>query len=1004
MIPKDFQKATANRILSVFRSGQNKILLADEVGLGKTIIARDVIRQVSEWHKHELYDDHFKVIYICSNINIANQNSKKLGIKDLMNISESRLSMQHLKIYQTKGHNHEYEQLIPLTPATSFSMTSGCGNQLERALMFAHLKRLQQFQSIEDKLSAFLAYDAVKYWDWFVDSYEKKVVECDSNGSNYIEEMRIELLRRLKEKNNFIDIVVDNCLSTDSTRKRESRPLINELRKIFAQISLEKLDPDLVIMDEFQRFRDLITHSNDETAMLTQQFLNNTDTKVLLMSATPYKPYSTLEEICHDEKTEHYKEFMEVMDFLFYEKQLQNDFHDVWRKYSESLSGFSKGELTILLVNKEAAEESLYKGICRTERFNSGIIDDSQATEIDITEGDILSYCEMQSLLEKINSKANRKLRYRNVPMDYIKSSPYLLSFMENYNLKKQITDYFSKHKEYHLVKGKNIKRLLVKRQMIHNYQLIPANNARLEKLKEIIFEKNKFGPENLLWIPPSKPYYKTGSVFDINQDFSKVLVFSSWEMVPRMISVMMSYEAERLTIGKLYHNTKLKRGRGYFATREERRYGIARLKNETDDIICHVSPILANLYEPEENFNKSIKQIRKELAEKIQPKVEAVRKKYELKDSSTAGAKSMLELIKALDNLSDARPTAIPVDAVEHLVNMAIGSPANCAYRLFKNTEFAEALAKEVFVSLFNKAESSAVLDLQYGMKSADAYYENVLKYCVDGNLQAMLDEYAHVIGESGEELLNTMKDAFIDTASLQLDTLEHFTDEDKEKARMRTHFAVGYFNARLTNENVQRTEKIRQAFNSPFRPFVLSTTSIGQEGLDFHFYCRKIMHWNLPSNPIDLEQREGRINRYKCHAVRQNLAYRYSDEKSWDAMFEKAAEVEKGEHPDLVPYWSLTDGENLKVKIERIVPMYPMSQDRLKYNRLIKVLSLYRLTLGQPRQEELLETINRETAGEIDNRLFMNLSPYYRMDSRSQETQEIISDFVKKLDIDDV
>lgn len=47
--------------------------------------------------------------------------------------------------------------------------------------------------------------------------------------------------------------------------------------------------------------------------------------------------------------------------------------------------------------------------------------------------------------------------------------------------------------------------------------------------------------------------------------------------------------------------------------------------------------------------------------------------------------------------------------------------------------------------------------------------------------------------------------------------------------------------------------------AFNSPMRPFVLATTSIGQEGLDFHNYCRVIMHWNLPSNPIDV----GRILR---------------------------------------------------------------------------------------------------------------------------------------------
>ena len=35
--------------------------------------------------------------------------------------------------------------------------------------------------------------------------------------------------------------------------------------------------------------------------------------------------------------------------------------------------------------------------------------------------------------------------------------------------------------------------------------------------------------------------------------------------------------------------------------------------------------------------------------------------------------------------------------------------------------------------------------------------------------------------------------------------------------------------------------------------------------------------MHWNLPGNPIDLEQREGRINRFKCLAIRQNVADKY-------------------------------------------------------------------------------------------------------------------------------
>lgn len=40
---KDFQKATVNRIDCLFRKGQNRVLVADEVGLGKTLVAKGVI-------------------------------------------------------------------------------------------------------------------------------------------------------------------------------------------------------------------------------------------------------------------------------------------------------------------------------------------------------------------------------------------------------------------------------------------------------------------------------------------------------------------------------------------------------------------------------------------------------------------------------------------------------------------------------------------------------------------------------------------------------------------------------------------------------------------------------------------------------------------------------------------------------------------------------------------------------------------------------------------------
>ena len=207
----------------------------------------------------------------------------------------------------------------------------------------------------------------------------------------------------------------------------------------------------------------------------------------------------------------------------------------------------------------------------------------------------------------------------------------------------------------------------------------------------------------------------------------------------------------------------------------------------------------------------------------------------------------------------------------------------------------------------------------------------------------------------------------------------------EEYDNVSMRTHFAVSFTKGRSNEKDTNRKKSVRDAFNAPFRPFVLASTSIGQEGLDFHNYCRRIVHWNLPSNPIDLEQREGRINRFECLAIRQNLAKRYKfdfEKDIWQELFLKASEKEKDEGcSDLIPYWGLTE-KNDMVKIERIVPIYPFSRDEIKYDRLIRILSLYRLTLGQARQEELLENISKmmnldET--EIKD-LFINLSPFYK------------------------
>ena len=95
---KDFQRATVNRIEELYRAGRMRVLVSDEVGLGKTLIARGTVAKLAKMQK-EQGDNLVKVVYICSNASIAEQNLNKLRISSELraeSTGSSRLSMQHI--------------------------------------------------------------------------------------------------------------------------------------------------------------------------------------------------------------------------------------------------------------------------------------------------------------------------------------------------------------------------------------------------------------------------------------------------------------------------------------------------------------------------------------------------------------------------------------------------------------------------------------------------------------------------------------------------------------------------------------------------------------------------------------------------------------------------------------------------------------------------------------------------------------------------------------------
>ena len=930
---KDFQRATVERCFALFKSGQRRVLVADEVGLGKTLIARGVVAKLANYHK-QTDDNLFKVVYICSNTAIANQNIRKLKIDDAVTVdgvSDTRLSMQHLKIFEQehdKSVCEGYIQLIPLTPATSFTMSSGTGSAKERALIYKILSTMPEFSKHKSKLRTFLTHWATTGFDRHVEEMTCRVNAC---GEDYLGPLT----------NDVRTLLTDEVKEAVISQQSES---ILKLRQIFAKISIRRLDPDLVIMDEFQRFRELITApTGSETDMLTQAFLKDFAANTLLLSATPYKLYQTLEETAESGVDEHYREFLELMRFLFSDDSRHTQFEETWRDYSNSLHKVTN-DFEIVVAPKNKAEHAMYSGMCRTERLlvdgSENFIDAGKAdASLVIDETDIQTFIAAQNLSEKTH-----------MPVEYVKSCPYPLSFMEHYRYKAEI----KKQKPY--ITPKDRKLLFVDEKRLRSYEALPLNNARLERLKSVALDKNA---ESLLWVPPSIPYYKPSGVFKGKDTFSKVLVFSAWEMVPRMIACMLSYECERQTIGKLYKKESFKSKKGYFnedTGKRRRRFPTPRLTDGRDRALTKASKILADIYTPAAFMGQSVKQIKHALRPVVEARLTELQDEYDL--PSRGGRRELIDVY----------------------MNMAIAAPSICALRVFKgDCARAERFAK-VVAAMFDKPEAIAVVELAYG-KSEDAHYKNVLKYCVDGNFAAMLDEYAHVLNDgNAESLCVQMCEALqATTASYSIDTYTSFTDNIKSPIRMRSHFAAGFYQTSGDEKTAQRKENIRAAFNAPFRPFVLATTSIGQEGLDFHNYARKIMHWNLPHNPIDLEQREGRINRYKCLAIRQSLAQKFKSHDFtgdiWNELFQRALDVKNDLTPELVPYWCLP--EDTGVKIERIVPMYPYSKDQAVYNRLLKILSLYRVTLGQARQEELLEYLFNNCEQKELKRLFINLSP---------------------------
>lgn len=1080
---KDFQRATVTDACMRLEGPNGlhgRLLVGDEVGLGKTLVARGVVASLL---KRRLECGRaaqpLRVVYICSNQALAQENAGKLAVftgseqeRWVSSLQFSRLA--ELGLQQDDPKPGVLMESCSLTPATSFSLTRGGGNALERYILWRAVKEARQIQDTE-QLEEFFCNGVKGAWEDARRSCESRKLEPQA---------RAEFIGRLKERPR-LDESARSAAKALKLNLHSYATLIQSLseagaeyvratkhgthlatcvrggiRQMFVEACARNLKADIFILDEFQRFSALLhagsvtlDTADGEDAVSEEQIIarrvlhEGTGYATLLLSATPFKALTHLDD--DGEGQAHEKQLNDLLGYLCRDDEI------VLGRYAKARDALLRQLLTLpaapltpgtlSTAERDRVEDALRPYICRSERgaiepdiervFMTARADDLGAS---LRTSEIDGFVALDRLAQALKS-VSRGHAVSDV-MQFHKAAPWSLSFLSGYQLRETLRLHA---KETPVRKAlKEASAGWIPHRRFRDYSLNMTHEAPSERFAQVLRATAPEGSERLLWVPPSLPNYASCGPFKDKEGFSKSLLFSSLVLAPRALSSYVSYECERRLLG-----TGRKR-HDYLDNRDAYKGTLLfdGVKIGPAWGLIYPSTRLAAM--PIGHSGASLEEVRQRVRDELGADFRLLCKRYghgtqrysarwyalapflldkihESGDDRLASATRWADAFMRFSVASQARKTHAqrvlealaradhglgepPADLLGWLVDLAIAGPAVCMRRTLatvwesgaadnsdeKRLAHATDCASS-FIDKMNRMESQRVL--RAVLPGAKPWVA-VSSYAAMGNLQAVFDEFLHLLksvhrgmDESvGAFHIAIAPGAVTITAQTALPPLKGQVKE--HDFTFHCHYAVPFGNQSSTEEEgIKRISNVRASFNSPFWPFMLNSTSIGQEGLDFHWYCRRVVHWSLPANPIDLEQREGRINRYKSLVVRQRVAQAYGEALNlpapsqsrdvWTRLFDLAGKDER--RTDLVPYWYVPRGSAC---LERIVPVAPFSSEIDRLDEILRILSLYRLSFGQPRQQELIENLLRRDYKDADLRLIrdallVDLAPINRV-----------------------
>ncbi len=981
--PKPFQEAAVNAALATFadRAGRRRFLVADEVGLGKTVVAKELARRMSEDGRQP-----FVIYYIANGHAVSHQNKGR--IVDFLSDAQRKAAVatpDRLSLAAVARRPNNPVVIYALTPATSFPGTRARltgGRKEERAFLKVLLEKTYPAFARDldpDKLRL----NVGESWEWVVRDAEIKFASSPYGlRQRFREALAVEFGEPVRAK-------LDQAVYGDT--RNEISPLkptkfVGRLRRALALATLRHQPPDLVVLDEFQRYRQILDEKDADP--LLQALLRPEGAAVppaiLLLSATPYRLLSTRWDEGRGALA--HAELLKLIEFL--------GGPDV-RQRAKTLFASFGNKLRDIAAYDDASRPELQVEVAEASRLRS---------ELRALLMPFLSRTERGSVSSSNPLAETEFLHADPSPQDFAVYRHLVESFGEN--MRYAALPYWSsvplpaqslgpRYAAWRRAEIKAAARLTRMTRERRNTLNAPTAwpDAKLRALSSVALPKMLALP----WVAPSFRWWPLAGGWKKTAADPKVLMFSRFRATPPSVAALLSFGVEAHCLPENHG--------GYEKAYRNRRFKLTATPGPVMAAF-HPSPWLIRNTDPLVKAGTTLSAVRKEVRRQILaalPKgiikrntvrarrrhrsiartLAAIEQMAGVAQQSAAGWRSAIGDDRAAQSAihewrQEQRIDRLSPIELSDLVDYAIGAPGVALGRALLRhdptilePERYSLLVQLSWQGLRTYFDNPVILSSLPGQSAVG----QVMRAVVDGGFESVLDEHFWLRAQNLHEGATGLAEDLQSSLGLRAGGFSfHGIGGRKHKIPVRCHVAVPFGDAEtqpvvrvaggIANATPIRPDEVRRSFNTPFWPHVLATTSVGQEGLDFHPWCSQVVHWDLSSNPLDLEQREGRIQRYAGLTIRRRLSDLLRDEvlsdpsitegSPWRCVQRHAERLV--DESGLCPWWVLDGAEISRRVFER-----PFGKDVTRFAQLREQRMIYRLALGQPNQEDFIEMLSR-------------------------------------------